>query len=378
MGRPDLPALPQAAGRWGCRGGRDAGGLRAPDAARRPAVGGGRLPALDLPGGHQLLPERAARRRAARGPGAGGVHARRRRAGERRRPARRARAERAVAATVRRGDARDSGAVAGGRPGPGRGGRGDGRFAQDGRQEARPLRRELATVLEDRRGRRMTVHPSDYALDRGGPEIEGHVAACAACQERRAAAARLDERFARGVLPRTPRRVRPGVHEASSPRRRWWLIGGSFGAVAAAAALILVVRAQHPAEPAWDGVRGAHVQGDPRPLSVYVKRGDKVRVLELGQPLRAGDAVRFVARLDRPRFVELRARDAEGREHTLFPEGPTAVQLRPGEALPGGFVVDAAPGPERLTVLLGDRPFPVGRAPSGDTDVVRIELPKEP
>jgi hypothetical protein len=85
-----------------------------------------------------------------------------------------------------------------------------------------------------------------------------------------------------------------------------------------------------------------------------------------------------VARLDRPRFVELRARDAAGNEHTLFPEGATAVQLRPGQALPGGFVVDAVPGPERLTVLLGDRPFPVGRAPSGDVDVVRIELPKEP
>jgi len=113
-------------------------------------------------------------------------------------------------------------------------------------------------------------------------------------------------------------------------------------------------------------------------LSVFVKRGDKVRVLEPGQPLRAGDAVRFVARLDRPRFVELRARDTAGRERTLFPEGPTAVQLRPGEPLPGGFVVDAAPGPERLTVLLSDRPFTVGRTPSDDTDVIRIELPKEP
>jgi hypothetical protein len=44
----------------------------------------------------------------------------------------------------------------------------------------------------------------------------------------------------------------------------------------------------------------------------------------------------------------------------------------------GGFVVDAAPGPERLTLLLGDRPFPVGQPPAGDLQVVRIDLPKTP
>ena len=223
----------------------------------------------------------------------------------------------------------------------------------------------------------MTSHPSDYALDRGGREIDAHVAACAACQERRAAAERLDTQFQREVVPRTLGRVRAKLHETSPPRRRWWLIGVGLGATAAAAALLLIARPRPHPDAAWDGIKGSLPAGNPSALSVFVKRGDKIRVLEPGQPLRAGDALRFVARLDRPRFVELRARDAEGRERTLFPEGPTAVQLSPGQALPGGFVVDAAPGPERLTVLLSDRPFAVGRAPSNDTDVVRIELPKE-
>jgi hypothetical protein len=224
----------------------------------------------------------------------------------------------------------------------------------------------------------MATHPSDYALDRGGQDIDAHLAVCSACQERRAAAARLDAQFESDVMPRTLGRVRRRLHEASARRPRWRLIGFSLGATAVAAALLLIARPRPQPDAAWDGVKGPVAAGNVTALSVFVKRGDRVRMLEPGQPLRAGDALRFVARWDRPRFVELRARDAAGRERTLFPEGPTAVQLGPGQPLPGGFVVDAAPGPERLTVILSDRPFAIGRAPSDDTDVVRIELPKEP
>ena len=222
------------------------------------------------------------------------------------------------------------------------------------------------------------THPSDYALDRGGNEIDAHLAGCAACRDRRASAARLEAQFEHDVLPRTLGRVRARLNEAPPRRPRLWLIGASVGATAIAAALLLIARPRPQPDAAWDGIKGSAPAANATALSVFVKRGDKVRVLEPGQPLRVGDALRFVARLDRPRFVELRARDGEGHERTLFPEGPTAEQLSPGQALPGGFIVDAAPGPERLTVLLSDRPFAVGRAPSNDTDVVRIELPKEP
>lgn len=223
-----------------------------------------------------------------------------------------------------------------------------------------------------------STHPSDYALDRGGRHIDAHLASCEACQERRASAARLDAQFQRDVLPRTLGRVRASLHEGTRGRPRWWLLGCGLGATAVAAVFLIIALPRPRPDAAWDGLKGAPSAGDGAALSIVVKRGDKIKVLEPGQPLRAGDALRFVARLDRPRFVELRARDAAGNERTLFPEGPTAVQLRPGQALPGGFVVDAAPGPERLTVLLGDRPFPVGAAPSAAVDVVRIELSKEP
>jgi hypothetical protein len=220
------------------------------------------------------------------------------------------------------------------------------------------------------------AHPSDFALDRGGAEVEAHLAGCAVCVERKANARQIEAEFAADVLPRTLGRVRSRLADDRA-RRRWWTFGGGGGLAAAAAVALLLVRPASPPTPAWDGIKGPAPATTPG-VAVFIKRGKDVVMLAPGQPLRPGDAVRFVARLDRPRFLELRARDANGRERTLFPDGPTAAQLRPEQPLPGGFVVDAAPGPERLTVLLGDRAFPVGRTPDGDLQVIHIDLPKEP
>src|SRR5262245_13980862 len=219
-----------------------------------------------------------------------------------------------------------------------------------------------------------SLHPSDYALDRGGSEVDAHVAGCSSCQERRGQASRLDAHFGTEILPRTLGRVR-ARHLDERARRRRWLLGWSVSTVAVGALLLVIGRPRPQND--WDGIKGPRTVG-PSALSVFVKRGKDVRVLEPGQALRAGDALRFVAKLDRPRYVELRARDAAGHERTLFPEGATAAQLTPGQPLPGGFVVDAAPGPERLTILLADRPFAVGQAPGGDVEVSRMEVPKEP
>jgi hypothetical protein len=219
------------------------------------------------------------------------------------------------------------------------------------------------------------AHPSDYALDRGGAEVEAHVAGCEACAARVAESRKLDAHFGTEVLPRTLGRVRSRYLDQRA-RRRWWLAGGTLTA-AAVAAVLLLARPASRVDREWNGIKGSPPAAS-LGLSVFVKRGKDVTVLAPGQTIRAGDALRFVARLDRPRFLELRARDAKGQERTLFPEGPTAAEIRPGQALPGGFVVDAAPGPERLTVLLGDHPFPIGQAPAGDVRVVQIDLPKEP
>ena len=217
------------------------------------------------------------------------------------------------------------------------------------------------------------THPSDYALDRGGAEIDAHVAGCAACRERVAAASAAQGRFEADVLPRTLGRVRARLATPARPRWRVPLFAGA--AVAAFAATLLFLRAPGapPAVP-YDGLKG---DAGP-PLAVFVKRGADVWALAPGQKLRAGDALRFVARVPRPRYLELRGRDAAGRERTLFPEGARAVLVQPGEALPGGFVVDAAPGPEIVVALVADHAFSLGQASEADVEVVRVELPKEP
>jgi hypothetical protein len=228
-----------------------------------------------------------------------------------------------------------------------------------------------------------TPHPSDYALDRGGFEIETHVRACAACQARTAAAKAQDGRFVTDVFPRTLGRVRARV--AADARHRhagWWRRPGwmAGAAVAAAAGFVLLARpltTPRPTAVRYEGIKGPATAA-PSVMTVFVKRGQEVWAFDADRRLRAGDALRFVARLDRARYLELRARDTAGNERTLFPEGNAAVLVQPAQALPGGFIVDAAPGSERLTVILGDRPFPVGRAPTNDLQVVRVELPKEP
>jgi hypothetical protein len=218
-------------------------------------------------------------------------------------------------------------------------------------------------------------HPSSYALDRGGPDVDAHLDGCAACRVRADAARALDERFEGDVVPRTLGRVRSRLADAPRPRSwRTWLLGGSLVAAAAAVALMVAPsRRLSEAEP-YRGRKGAAAP----PLTIFVKRGSDVWALGPGQKVRAGDALRFVARVERSRYLELRGRDGAGQERTLFPGGDSAALVTPGEALPGGFIVDGAPGSETLTALIADRAFRVGRSPDRDVEVVRIDLPKEP
>jgi hypothetical protein len=218
-------------------------------------------------------------------------------------------------------------------------------------------------------------HPSTFALERGGPGVDAHVAGCDACRARVEAAGATDRAFATDVLPRTLGRVRARLVE--TPRSGWrraQLVRAGFVAVAAAALVVIATRPPREAAPAYDGLKGETAA----PFAVFVKRGADVWTLGRGQKLRAGDALRFVARVSRPRYLELRGRDGGGHERTLFPEGARAALVQPGEALPGGFVVDAAPGPERLVARIADRPFTVGDAAETDVEIVRVELPKEP
>ena len=64
--------------------------------------------------------------------------------------------------------------------------------------------------------------------------------------------------------------------------------------------------------------------------------------------MRAGDAIRFVVRLDRAGYAAVFERDATGRIAVVAPFGATEPQAVPAgsTALADSAVLDATPGPE--------------------------------
>src|SRR5262249_2250525 len=159
------------------------------------------------------------------------------------------------------------------------------------------------------------------------------------------------EKFATEVLPRTlgPMLARlNGKQErmrsrSSSLPRRWWRAFFVTGSLAIGAAAVILISRPRPTQ--GNGYSGIKGQAS-APIGIIIKRGTEIFPLAPGEKLKPGDGVRFIVRLTRPRYLELRARGPAGgpAEVTLFPAGARAQLVQPGETLPGGFVVDAAPG----------------------------------
>lgn len=230
------------------------------------------------------------------------------------------------------------------------------------------------TGIPDRPG--PPAHPSDLALDGGGPAIEAHLSGCAPCRWRVEAGRLAVERFEKDVLPRTLPRMRQRLQ-----RRRWAWRGFWIGAPALAAGVV-VLALQSPSkptggvEPGWTGVKG---RAAAPALEIYVKRGDRVTRLEPGQRLRPGDALRWIVRGDRERYLSVESRDADGRVTRLFP-GRTdaeAARVRPGDELPGSAVLDETPGSETLTAVFADKPFAIDGPPPPGAVILRVEIPKD-
>jgi hypothetical protein len=151
-------------------------------------------------------------------------------------------------------------------------------------------------------------------------------------------------------------------------------------AIVGLAMLVARPRVDPRATVPYGGKRGAslaHSAG----LRLSWQRGLDVQVLKPGTTLRSGDLIRFVVRADRPRYLELRARDPLGHERTIFPGGepgqPSAL-VQPDQALTGAMVLDETPGKEIVISLFGDHPFPIGQPPAADLEVAEIELSKAP
>ena len=201
--------------------------------------------------------------------------------------------------------------------------------------------------------------PSELVLDEvlthgASAAATAHVRDCTHCRQRVDGRGADAQRFA-VFAPEIWRKVELA---ATPRRRRWWpaLLAAPAG-LAAALGLLLLARHNVPeaASSAYVGPKGGFA------LAVAARRGSELLAVDASHPARAGDELRFIPSgpsLDP--FIAIVSLDGR-RELTLFypsrPDADSPPMPPAGEALPGSIILDDAPGPERLFVLLSARPL---------------------
>jgi hypothetical protein len=114
-------------------------------------------------------------------------------------------------------------------------------------------------------------------------------------------------------------------------------------------------------------------------IQITVRRDETTRALDPETQLRVGDRLLFRVRTERPRFLELRAKQAGSAEVRLFPgDAPQALLVNPGQALDRGFDVTTATGAIGITARFADHPFPVDQPPGPDVEVVPVRIRGNP
>jgi hypothetical protein len=209
---------------------------------------------------------------------------------------------------------------------------------------------------------------SELALDdheiHGGtdPATEAHLQSCAACQARRvarrAAAAEFQATSAAPIWTRISARRR---EELAARRRRWGLALGLSALGAAAASLLLVGSGRNHARS--DDLAGS----DPTPkgnalVQIVCQRGDRTFPVGAGDEVAAGDTLRFLPLpiWSAARYIQVGSVDGTGAYAPFYPssgEGVSVPLPARGNPLDGSIRLDAAPGPERLFVVLSERPL---------------------
>jgi hypothetical protein len=199
----------------------------------------------------------------------------------------------------------------------------------------------------------VSEHLSDLTLDRllageldgapAGESARAHLAACEACETRRAEIVRDAEAFPQGVwIAGEAAKVRKKL---DATKRRFTPMAG-VAALAAAAAIAAVAIGLRP--PATDLTT---IKGDRVGLVLYAKRANgSVARLEEGAVLSAGDAVRFEVTTRSAGSLTIAGVDGAGKVSTYFQidlSQPVA-----GEILEGSVVLDDAPIAERFFAIL--------------------------
>jgi hypothetical protein len=201
--------------------------------------------------------------------------------------------------------------------------------------------------------------PSEFALDEvlshgASPVVTTHVNECQDCQQR-VAGRRADAQQFAAFAPEIWRKL----DIVRTPRWRRWLPALLVAPAALAAAFALLLLARAPGR--------NHLQApDVGPkggfgLAVAAQRGSELFMADAAHPVRAGDELRFIpSGAAKGQFIAIVSVDGH-RELTLFyparPDGNSLPLPPAGQALPGGIILDDAPGPERLFVVVSARPL---------------------
>lgn len=173
-----------------------------------------------------------------------------------------------------------------------------------------------------------------------------HVKGCEHCAARLGWMRDAAQAFNMVVFPSTREKVVRRIMGRGGAWAGWWkwLVPLPIATAAAAAAVVLLVRPPEP-KPDYVGVKGL---GAPA-LEVYVGEAGpdgKVRRLADGDVVHPGDGLRFVAQAPGKKVFIVTV-DARGQVSKLYPASGTEPVPANG-ILPGGAVLDAVVGPERV------------------------------
>jgi len=188
------------------------------------------------------------------------------------------------------------------------------------------------------------THPSFYDLDLCAlgvrtPELDAHLGGCEQCRSH-------------VLRVTTPTPLPPAVRErASDPwagvMRRWragWLTAGVGAATVTAVLLARTPPTVAPTEP-W--------KGNPS-IALYVKRDAAIALWDGSAPMRPGDRIQLKVATEGYRHIAVGSVD-HGRPTWLY--SGEAGSSEPF-MLPTSWVVDDAPGAERLTIVLSRDALP--------------------
>ncbi len=218
----------------------------------------------------------------------------------------------------------------------------------------------------------MSDHPSFLALDllaAGLPGDATHVARCARC------AAHLDRLRPGAALPASVR-----IRAAQPPAaelRPWWRrpFAQRGGRLSLALTVLLAIFAVGRR---WTGGDDQTVRAKGGPgATVYVLRAGKLFTWDGSSPIQPGDLLRLrvvsggCPGHERYKHVSVTGAGLGGEEVILY-RGPMEES---GLLLPDSWQVDGTPGPERLQLVLSERPLD-SRDP-GSTEHFEVVLPKQ-